>query len=175
MSVEDYFRGLARHPTAAGLFVTDEAGRVLLVRPTYKEGWEFPGGTVEEDETPWEAAAREAVEELGPVLSPPVAVLLCADWTRPRDGRPGGFRMLFDGGVLDERELAAIRLPPEELSEWRTVDPADADAFLPPERAHRLRACVSARRTGRTAYLQDGLPLTEATPPTPPGSSTDSP
>ncbi|GAA2994161.1 NUDIX hydrolase [Streptosporangium longisporum] len=164
MSVEDYFRDLARHPSAAALFITDEADRVLLVRPTYKEGWEFPGGTVEEGETPWEAATREAVEELGLTLPLPVPVLLCADWMRPRAGRPGGFRVLFDGGVLDERGRAAIRLPPEELSEWRMVDAADADAFLPPARAHRLRACLSARRTGRTAYLQDGVPLTGSGP-----------
>ncbi|MFF3441070.1 NUDIX domain-containing protein [Streptosporangium sp. NPDC002721] len=163
MDAEEYRRGLARHPAASALFVTDEADRVLLVRPTYKEGWEFPGGAVEEGETPWEAATREAAEELGVTCSAPPAVLLCVDWMRPRGPEPGGFRLVFDGGILDERQRAAIRLPPDELDAWRMVDAADADAFLPPQRARRLRACLSARRTGRTAYLQDGVSLTGIT------------
>ncbi|MEU8378919.1 NUDIX hydrolase [Streptosporangium sp. NPDC048865] len=163
MNAEEYRRGLARHPAASALFITDEADRVLLVRPTYKEGWEFPGGAVEEGETPWEAAVREVAEELGVTCPAPLPVLLCVDWMRPREEEPGGFRLVFDGGILDGRRRAAIRLPPEELGAWSMVDPADADAFLPPQRARRLRASLSARRTGRTAYLQDGVAPTGIT------------
>ncbi|MEU0520859.1 NUDIX hydrolase [Streptosporangium sp. NPDC006007] len=159
MTIEEYRHSLARHPAASALLITDEAGRVLLVRPTYKDdGWEFPGGAVDDGETPWEGAVREIKEELGiaPLASP---ALLCADWMRPHDDEPGGFRLVFDGGVMTQRELEAIQLPPEELSEWKLVDPTDADAFLPSVRVRRLHACVSARRTGRTAYLEDGHPL----------------
>jgi 8-oxo-dGTP diphosphatase len=57
---------------------TDAAGRVLLVRPTYKEHWEIPGGMVEASESPHEAPAREVAEELG--IDRPVGRLLCVDW-----------------------------------------------------------------------------------------------
>lgn len=40
--------------------IFDAAGRVLLVHQTYKGSkWAWPGGIVEEDESPWIAAVRE--------------------------------------------------------------------------------------------------------------------
>ena len=41
------------------------AGRILAARRSDLGQWEFPGGKVEPDETPEDAAAREISEELG--------------------------------------------------------------------------------------------------------------
>src|SRR5512141_1147921 len=43
-------------------------GQVLLVKPTYQEGWYFPGGGVKRHETLEQAARREAKEEVGAEL-----------------------------------------------------------------------------------------------------------
>ncbi|WP_055571018.1 NUDIX hydrolase, partial [Streptomyces prasinopilosus] len=50
---------------AAGVLLFDERDRVLLVDPTYKPGWEFPGGVVEPGEAPARAGMREVAEETG--------------------------------------------------------------------------------------------------------------
>ena len=40
-------------------------GQVLLVKPSYQDGWYFPGGAVNRHETLEQAARREAKEETG--------------------------------------------------------------------------------------------------------------
>jgi 8-oxo-dGTP diphosphatase len=55
----------SRSYVAAGVLFFDDAGRILLVEPTYKDHWDIPGGYVETGETPAQAAVREVREELG--------------------------------------------------------------------------------------------------------------
>ncbi|MGQ9700686.1 MAG: NUDIX hydrolase [Candidatus Bipolaricaulaceae bacterium] len=62
-------REVVVHPGAVALLVTDEQGRVLLVRQSRAaaqgEVWEIPAGTMEPGETPQETAKRELWEETG--------------------------------------------------------------------------------------------------------------
>lgn len=51
------------------VLVQDEAGRVLLVKHTYLEGWWLPGGGVDRGETLEDAAVRELSEETGLVAT----------------------------------------------------------------------------------------------------------
>jgi 8-oxo-dGTP diphosphatase len=48
---------------AGNLLVED--GEVLLIYRSDEEYWEVPGGKVEDDESPTQAAVREAEEEIG--------------------------------------------------------------------------------------------------------------
>jgi 8-oxo-dGTP diphosphatase len=52
----------------AGVLVTDEEGRLLLLRRTkdpWQDRWDIPGGFCDVDEHPMQAAVREAKEESG--------------------------------------------------------------------------------------------------------------
>lgn len=71
----------------ARVICSDEAGRILLVRHSYTEGWYLPGGGVEIGETTREAAIRELAEEGGvEPLETPVLVGLYANQTHfPND------------------------------------------------------------------------------------------
>ncbi|MGE0597181.1 MAG: NUDIX domain-containing protein [Hyphomonadaceae bacterium] len=53
----------------------DEAGRVLLVRHTYRAGWYLPGGGVEKGQSALEAAVREMAEEGGVEATAPPALI----------------------------------------------------------------------------------------------------
>ena len=57
--------------------VKDSDGRIALVQNSWTEGWFVPGGAVEPDETPQEAAGREIHEETGlnATIEEPLVVL----------------------------------------------------------------------------------------------------
>lgn len=142
---------------AAGVLLFDEHDRVLLVDPTYKPGWEFPGGIVERGEAPGRAGLREVTEELGLRLSAPPR-LLVLDWEPPSPPSHGGLRLLFDGGRLKAADAARLLLPGSELRAWRFVTEEEAAGLLPPVRFNRLRWALRAREQGRTLNLEAGLP-----------------
>ncbi|MGO9333174.1 MAG: NUDIX domain-containing protein [Acidimicrobiales bacterium] len=146
---------IPRIPAAAGALIFDAAGRLLILKPTYKEAWTIPGGQIEVDgETPWEACRREAREESGIEIDS--ARLACVDFLRPRQGRPGGMRFLFDCGVLDAEKLRRVVVQEDEIAEYRFVPVAEAFELLSGPLRRRVRAGIGARRC---RYLEDGRPV----------------
>jgi len=139
-------------PVSAGALIFDRAGRLLILNPTYKSGWTIPGGVMEADgETPWEACRREVREETG--IDVVRGRLAAMDFRRPRPGRPGGIRFLFDCGRVSDKALADLVLQPEEISEARLAPLPDALALLRGPIRRRVRAATRGRRL---AYLEDG-------------------
>ncbi|AXK32007.1 NUDIX domain-containing protein [Streptomyces armeniacus] len=143
---------------AAGVLLFDEEDRVLLVDPTYKPGWEFPGGVVEQGEPPARAGMREVAEEVGLELAD-VPRLLVIDWEPPRAAGFGGLRLLFDGGLLESARADELLLPGAELRDWRFASESEAAGLLPPERFRRLRWALRARERGTTLNLEAGAPV----------------
>ncbi|MBQ0987906.1 NUDIX hydrolase [Streptomyces sp. F63] len=145
-----YIAGLPKVLAGAAALFRDSRGHVLVVEPNYRDDdrWIFPGGTVESDlgETPRQGARRETAEEIG--LDVELGTLLAVDWV-PGAGRPPIVSYLYDGGVLDEQQLAAIRLQEEELTAWRLVHPDELGRYLSPDMDRRVRAALAARAAGR--------------------------
>ncbi|MCH0542758.1 NUDIX domain-containing protein [Streptomyces sp. MUM 203J] len=143
---------------AAGVLLFDERDRVLLVDPTYKPGWEFPGGVVERGEAPARAAMREVAEETGLELGA-VPRLLVVDWEPPAPPGYGGLRLLFDGGRLTGAQADRVLLPGSELRGWRFATEQEAAGMLPPVRYERLRWALRARERGTVLNLEAGVPV----------------
>jgi ADP-ribose pyrophosphatase YjhB (NUDIX family) len=142
-------------PVSAGALIYDRAGRLLILKPTYKSGWTIPGGVMEADgESPWEACQREVREETGLEVSR--GRLAAVDFRRPREGRPGGVRFLFDCGQLSDKVLAGLKIQLEEISESRLVPLPDALTLLRGPIRRRVRAATRGRAL---VYLEDGRPV----------------
>ncbi len=146
---------LPRIPASAGGLIGDGSGRLLILKPTYKGGWTIPGGQIEADgETPWEGCQREVAEETG--LAVTSGRLACVDFLRPRPGRPGGLRFLFDCGTVGAEPRKGIVLQVEEISEYRWALPDEAARLLSGPVGRRVAQGLSAPTT---VYLEDGRPV----------------
>jgi 8-oxo-dGTP pyrophosphatase MutT (NUDIX family) len=150
---------MARPRVAAGVLVHDEQGRVLMVRPTYKDGWDIPGGYVEPEESPAQAAQREVAEELGLRRAP--GRLLVVDWA-PHPAEGDKLLFVFDGGTITPAEVDALHLGADEIAEARYWSPDQLDQLAPARLVNRLRLALEALITARTLYAEHGAPIAAA-------------
>ncbi len=157
-SVGDESRSeIPRIPASAGALIFDKTGRLLILKPNYKAGWTIPGGQIEETgESPWRGCQRETFEECG--LEIKRGQLACVDFLRPRAGRPGGVRFLFDCGRFRGKQLAAITIDDEEIDEHRFAHLSEATALLSGPVRRRVMA-ASGRK--HCVYLEEGRRVKE--------------
>lgn len=142
------------HPRmAAGALFFDDAGRVLMVEPTYKDYWDIPGGYVETGESPLHAAVREVREELG--ITPPIGRLLAVDWA-PNEAEGDKVLYLFDGGQLSQEQLANVALQADELKGFEYFTPEQISERTIPRLARRILAAAEARNEAALVYLEHG-------------------
>jgi 8-oxo-dGTP diphosphatase len=154
---DQYVASLARKRMAAGALFRDEAGRVLLVDPTYKPVWDLPGGAVEAEESPHAACRREIREELGLDRAP--GRVLAVDWVPSRPERPEGLIVVYDGGVLSQAEISGIVLADGELAGFAFVAPGEVPTRVTPLLARRIAGCLEAVEAGTVAALENGSPV----------------
>ena len=155
MADKAFYDSLPRKRMGAGCVFFNVDGAVLLVKPTYKEGWEIPGGAIEDNESPKSCCEREILEEIGLEVS--VKRLLIVDYNSyPQEAhKTESLMFIFDGGVLSDNEIAMIHLREDELSGWKffSID------HLPKEMNHSLKnriiQAVEQKKKPRAAYLEN--------------------
>lgn len=142
----------ARKRVSADVLLRDEAGRILLVKPTYKPGWDLPGGMAEANESPDDAARRELKEELG--LDVTLYGLLVVDWVPPHGPWDDQLSFIFDGGTLGPDQTAGLRPHDAELASifFATMD--EALQRLSMRLARRLSTAMGAKPLA--TLLRDG-------------------
>jgi len=146
--------GLPTLPASAGALIRGRKGRLLILKPTYKDGWTVPGGVIEIGESPWQACRRETKEECG--LDVTSGRLVCVDFLHPKPGRPGGMRFLFDCGVFDDAMLATVVIQPAEIAESRVLPLEAALPMLSGPVRRRVRAAFTSKGM---RYLENGRPV----------------
>lgn len=157
----------ARKRVAADILIRDEAGRILIVDPTYKEGWDLPGGMIEANEAPRAGLARELAEELG--ISRDIGRPLVVEWVGAHGPWDDQIAFVFDGGVMTDSDIAAVRVSDPEIATWRFADVDDARTVMREHIGHRLANAVRALDDNQLGYSERD---TRPTGPEPGGTAT---
>ncbi len=95
-----------------------ENNKVLMVKATYKAEWTFPGGAVEDNESPKEAAIREAYEEVGIASNSDNVSLLTVIYSRGKDGWLDRYNFVFVNNKHDRSTKLTLADDEIELAEW---------------------------------------------------------
>ncbi len=134
----------------------DDQSRVLLVRPTYKDYWDVPGGYVTQGESPRDAAIREVREELG--VDVRIGHLLAVDWAPSvKDGDKLLF--LFSGQLPSD---AVFSFADGEIDETRYVDVDELEGLTIDRLCRRIRSSIEA---SVSTYLEHGVAVRGAATP----------
>jgi ADP-ribose pyrophosphatase YjhB (NUDIX family) len=151
MNQRDFYQSLPRKRMSAGALLFNEREELLIVKPTYKDHWLIPGGSVEENESPGEGCLREVREEIGIAIKG--LRLLCMDYVPAHEEKTEGLHFIFYGGIVSEKD---ITLAKDELSEYRFLEVSDAIPFLGRNFGKRLPKCIAALKQGVMIYLEHG-------------------
>lgn len=158
MSDQDYLKNLPRKRMASGVILFNEAGEILLVKPTYKDHWSVPGGVIDQDESPRDAALREVKEETS--LDLKSMRFLCLDYMSPQESgystKDENIQFIFYGGILTADDIKIIKVPENEISEYKFVTREAAIELVGEKLSHRLKPCFKALDLGLSVYLEGG-------------------
>lgn len=153
MATPEYYKSLPAKRMGSGALFFDAAGKILFVKPSYKEVWEIPGGVVELNESPRKCAEREIKEEIG--LDKKITTLLCVDYQDPYDIRTESLMFIFDGGFLSDDDISSIKLDGKELVGFKFATTDEMKGVLNPVLLRRVEQAVEARNKNTGVYLEN--------------------
>lgn len=144
-----------RKRVSADALIRDPDGHILIVEPTYKPGWDTPGGMSEANEPPHETVHRELHEELG--LDVSLGRLLVVDWVPPHGPWDDLLAFVFDGGTLTTEQAGQLRPTDDEIGRICFCPPDELPDRLPKRLERRISAAlVVLQGQAASRFLIDG-------------------
>lgn len=153
--MNDFYKNLPKKRVGAGVLVFNKRGELLILKPSYKDYWTIPGGAVEENESPRQAAYREAKEEIG--IDFVELKFLCVDYTAAQDDKNESLQFIFDGGILPPKQN--ILIDGKEIIDYKFADIQEAAELLGGLKrglVRRLPKCLEVLKNGSSVYLEEG-------------------
>lgn len=148
----EYAAMLPKKQVGTAVLFFNGQGELLIVKPDYREGWLVPGGATDENESPLRCAIRETKEEIGLEVS---ELQLVGVYFGPKKGvYMDSLKFVFSGGVLNETQIAEIKLQTEELEKYAFMFPQEAMPLLSPSLQKSLPASLEATKNKTVAYIE---------------------
>lgn len=117
-----WLHSIHARPSSAVIILEDDRERALVVKANYKAHWTFPGGVIDADETPKQAAIREIKEEIGLTID---SSSMRFGWVTARHSNTIDTYQFIFTAPLGPGMTDAIILQAAEIDEWRLVTKED--------------------------------------------------
>jgi 8-oxo-dGTP pyrophosphatase MutT (NUDIX family) len=121
-------------------------GRMLLIRHLYRKQWGVPGGLLQRNETPTDAARREVFEEVG------IEIELVGEPVVNVDAAPRRVDIVFRARPVRDRDADNARPCSVEVVDAQWFDPQDL-----PELQFETAQAIQA--LARASYAPPARPL----------------
>lgn len=149
-----FFDRLPKRVSSAALALVDTSGRVLIVKANYKEHWTFPGGIVDPDETPRQAAIRETSEEVGLTVSNDVSFVMVLD---RMSKHAQSYQFIFQATLPDQLGMKIV-LQDSEIDDYAFVS---REQILAKDRFYAESVLRWAEE--RTGYIEQNIDMAATT------------
>ncbi len=153
MNRQEYLASLPKKIMGAGCLFFDTHGKILIVKPVYRDTWNLPGGVIEANESPRDACIREVREEIGIEIKP--ERLLCIDYTSKNKTAIESLQFIFLGGILTQEKILQIKIDNEEISSYQFLPPKQALTLMSNKLARRVNQCLTIGDCHKILYLED--------------------
>jgi len=153
----EYYKALPKKRMASGVLMFNENGEFLVVKPSYKDCWSIPGGIIDDNESPRQAAARETKEEVG--INIIECQFLSVDYVSNETEKGESLQFIFYGGKLKPAQINKIRINNDEIVEYKFADIKEAiKLFGGPERnlVKRILHSLKAIKSKNAVYSENG-------------------
>lgn len=152
-----WFKSRPAKPMGSAAVFRNSHGNILIVKPNYRDVWNFPSGVVDENESPLQAVVREIKEEIGLTKGQETLELKVVNYRPAKGGYPDSLYFLFDGGQLADEEVKQIRMDESELDEMKFCTPEEALKLLGESKAACLKYYL--QDPDKVWYLENNLPI----------------
>lgn len=151
---KEFYARIPRKRAGGGVVFLNKEDKILLVKPSYRDYWLFPGGIVEKDESPREGAIRETKEEID--LDAANCRLVSVDYVSDDGIRGDAMQFLFYGGILSEKDIKNIKLDNDEIVEYKFMNIKEATEKVSRKTKTRLINTLKAIKNNSVVYLENG-------------------
>ena len=125
--IQEFLRTRVSRPASAGVVIYNDKKEALVLKANYKPYWSFPGGWIEDNQTPIQAAVRELSEETGILIIPQRLKFLYI--INRVSNIMQSYQFIFEySGMIDD--FTSIKLQPEEIDDYKFVSREEASINL---------------------------------------------
>ncbi len=116
--IQEFLRTRVSRPASAGVVIYNDKKEALVLKANYKPYWSFPGGWIEDNQTPIQAAVRELSEETGILIIPQRLKFLYI--INRVSNIMQSYQFIFEySGMIDD--FTSIKLQPGEIDDYKFV------------------------------------------------------